>query len=514
VDGDRHPGFVLRLYLGAPVPVAVSPDAEGVGDMGEDYQEFLARKSHLCEFGGFEPVYMPDYLFDFQKHLVDWAVKKGRCALFADCGLGKTPMQLVWAKNIVRQTNNNVLILTPLAVSHQTVKEGAKFGVECYRSDDGKPKGKITVTNYERLHLFDHNDYVGVVCDESSILKSFSGSTRKAITRFMSKKSYRLLCTATAAPNDYVELGTSSEALGELNNSDMLKMFFKYLDDKGQKKENRLQAEAENIIYNNASYYQKLAYRVSQTIGQWRLKHHAVLPFWQWVSSWARACRMPSDLGFPDGDFVLPPLIEKDHVISSSSPPPGYLFCLPAKGLHEERQERRRTIIERSEYISRLVNHNESAVIWAHMNDEADMLEKIIPDAMQIAGRTPDNKKIELYEAFANGSLRVLIIKPKIGAWGLNWQHCNHVVTYVSHSYEQYYQSIRRCWRFGQKKPVCLDVISTEGEKNTLINMRKKAERANIMFESIVKEMNMHKEIKTKNIYTKKIEPPQWLQTN
>jgi hypothetical protein len=291
-------------------------------------------------------------------------------------------------------------------------------------------------------------------------------------------------------------------------------MFFKYLDDKGQKRENRLQAEAENLIYYDTSYYQKLAYRVSQTIGQWRLKHHAVRSFWQWVSSWAKACRMPSDLGFNDGSFVLPLLNEQDHIVSAIEPPPGYLFNLPAVGLHQERQERKRTIIERSEYIANLVNHDGPAVIWSHMNDEADMLEKIIPDAKQIAGRTPDERKLEIYESFANGSLRVLVIKPKIGAWGLNWQHCNHVVTYVSHSYEQYYQSIRRCWRFGQKLPVQLDVVATDGERNTLINMRKKAERAKIMFESIIKEMNMAKTINSINIYTDQVRSPSWLQAN
>lgn len=477
----------------------------------DDYQNFLKGKIHYGEFSGFDPLGIPDNLFDFQKSLTTWAIKKGRAAIFADCGLGKSFMQLVWAENIVRKTNRNVIIFTPLAVAQQTVKEGEKFGIECRKSDDGRPAGKITVTNYEKLHLFDHNDYVGVVCDESSILKSYSGATRKLITRFTIKKPYRLLCTATAAPNDYIELGTSAEALGELSYSDMLARFFKYLDDKGQKKENRLQSQADNAISNEPSYYQKLSYRVSQSIGQWRLKHHAVQEFWRWVASWARACRMPSDLGFDDGDFILPPLIEKDHVIAPSSPPPGMLFNLPAAGLHDERQERKRTLQDRCEYIASLVDHDKQAVVWCHMNDEGDTLEKIIPDAKQIAGRTPDEKKIELYQDFQNGSLRVLVIKPKIGAWGLNWQHCSHIVTCVSHSYEQYYQSIRRCWRFGQKNPVHLDVIATEGEIRVLQNMRKKSERAEIMFSELVKEMNAALSIEKKDVYTRKMEVPSWL---
>ena len=327
----------------------------------------------------------------------------------------------------------------------------------------------------------------------------------------MSKMQYRLLCTATAAPNDYVELGTSSEALGELSHSDMLRRFFKMLDDKGQKTETRLQDEAERLGQVDHNYYQKLAYRVAQTIGQWRLKHHAVQHFWRWVASWARACRMPSDLGFDDGNFKLPPLIEKDHLIIPNSPPPGHLFNVPAFGLCEEKQERRRTLDERAEYVANLVNHDRSAVIWCHMNDEGDRLAEIIPGAEQIAGITPDDRKIELYEAFASGELRKLVIKPKIGAWGLNWQHCNHVVTFASHSYEQYYQSVRRCWRFGQTRPVTLDVVATEGEARVLANMRQKAKRADAMFTALVAEMNEATRVERSNNYTQKAMVPSWL---
>jgi hypothetical protein len=476
-----------------------------------NYETFLNKKSQLGYNDGFEPNIMPDFLFDFQKSLVEWAIRKGRAALFEDCGLGKTPQQLVWAENVFRHARKPVLILTPLAVAPQTVREGAKFDIECKLSREGEVNSSIVVTNYERLHYYNPDDFSGCVCDESSILKSFNGATRKQITRFMIKMKYRLLCTATAAPNDWVELGTSSEALGELSYSEMLRRFFRQLDDKGQKGEQRKQDEAESFMEADPSYFGKLAFRVAQTIGQWRLKNHAVTQFWRWVSSWSRACRMPSDMGFDDGDFRLPPLYEKDHIIKSSTPPPGMLFNMPAFGMGEERAERRRTINERCEFVASLVNHNRPAVCWAHMNDEADLLEELIPDAEQIAGRTPDDRKIELYEAFQNGSVRVLVIKPKIGAWGLNWQHCNHIVTFASHSYEQYYQSVRRCWRFGQKNPVTLDVIATEGELRVLGNMRRKAEKADLMFQALVREMNNSERVERINEYTKKMEAPSWL---
>ncbi len=451
------------------------------------YHEFIERKSQLGGMSGFEPIWMPEFLFDFQRSLVDWALRKGRAAIFADCGLGKTAMQLVWAENVRRKTNRPVLILTPLAVAHQTEREAAKFSIEAKRSPDGKHGPEIVVTNYERLHLFDANDFAGIVCDESSILKAFTGARRKQITRFMSKMVYRLLCTATAAPNDYVELGNSSEALGELSYSDMLKRFFQQLD-----------------------YFKKLAYRVAQTIGQWRLKHHAVTHFWRWVASWARACRMPSDLGFSDDGFDLPALNERDHVITPDSPPDGFLYNMPAVGMGEERAERRRTMDQRCEFVAGLVDHNRSAVVWCQMNDEADRLEEVIAGAKQVAGRTPDERKIELYEDFAAGNLRVLIIKPKIGAFGLNWQHCNHVVTFASHSYEQYYQSVRRCWRFGQKNPVDLDVIATEGEIRVLGNMRQKAKKADLMFDALVREMNNATRVIRSNT-SAAMEVPAWL---
>jgi len=475
-----------------------------------NYDEFIFKKSQSERNYGFDPIELPRNMFDFQSSLTAWAIKQGRSAIFADCGLGKSLMQLAWADNVVRHTNKPVLILTPLAVANQTINEAGKFGFDACYSRDGKHAGGIVVTNYERLHHFSSSEFIGVVCDESSILKNFAGQRRKLITRFMAKLPYRLLCTATAAPNDYVELGTSSEALGELSHSDMLKRFFRQFDDKGQKFEAAKQLDAERLIEHDPSYYQKLAYRVAQSIGQWRLKHHAVTHFWRWIASWAKACRMPSDLGFDDGEFVLPGITSSDHIIEVP-PADGMLFSVPAKGMGEERAERKRTLTERCEFAANLVNHDRPAVIWCHMNQEGDLLESIIPDALQIAGKTSDEQKIERYEAFANKQLRVLVIKPKIGAWGLNWQHCNHVVEFATHSYEQHYQGLRRCYRFGQNEVVHNDVIATEGEVRVLQNMRRKANQADMMFKHLVEQMHNAQRVERCDDFTQEMEVPTWL---
>lgn len=460
-----------------------------------DYQTFLERKSQAGAMSGFAPVVSHDALFDFQVALLDWSVRKGCGAIFADCGMGKTFMQLMWAQNVIVHTNRPVLVLTPLAVGPQTVAEAHTFGIDAVRSRDGAWTGgaRIVVTNYEKLHLFAPSDFAGVVCDESSILKHFTGATQKAVTRFLLKTPYRLLCTATAAPNDYIELGTSAEALGELGYSDMLSRFFKQDDNKPHRLEDIKRWQKDQIANKGATgkdMFAKLSFRVSQNIGQWRLKGHAVTPFWRWVASWARACRKPSDLGFDDGRFCLPPLVERDHVVIPNRPPDGMLFTPVAVGLRDEREERRRTLDERVALVARLVDHREPAVVWCHLNIEGDALVRAIPGARQVKGADSDDEKEEAYRAFASGETRVLVIKPKIGAFGLNWQHCAHVVTFASHSYEQYYQSVRRCWRFGQTRPVVVDIISTEGEQHVRANMTRKAEAADKMFTALVQHMH------------------------
>lgn len=478
-----------------------------------NYAKFIDAKSQLTRDSGFKPKKLTDKLFPFQKHIVETACRHGRSALFADCGLGKSICELSWGEQVVRKTNKPVLLLTPIAVGAQMIREAEKFGIEAKRSRHGESdKSKcIWVTNYEQLQKFNPSDFSGIICDESSILKSLGGTTQKQITRFASKLQYRLMATATPSPNDYVELGTTSEAIGELNNSEMLKRFFRQLDDKGQKQATKQQEEAEKLIAQDPNYFKKLAYRVSQTIGQWRLKNHAVKDFWRWVASWSQACRKPSDLGFSDDGFILPPLNEVDHIVIPDTPPPGFLFNMPAVGLRGEREERTRTLQTRCEFVANLVAHDKPAVVWCHSNAEGDLLEELIPDAKQVSGRTPDDEKIEIYEAFSGLTQRVVIIKPKIGAWGLNWQHCNHVVTFASHSYEQHYQAVRRCWRFGQANPVRVDVIATEGEERVLQNMRKKAEKAELMFTALVAAMHDSERIDYANNYQKKVTVPSWL---
>jgi len=454
-----------------------------------EYDSFIDRKSQLDTAYGFDPVWMPEFLYDFQKAIVDWAVKRGRAAIFADCGLGKTPMQLVWAENIIRYTNKPVLILTPLAVSQQTIREAEKFGIEAERCVDGKIIGgkKIIITNYERLHYFSRDQFSGVVCDESSILKSFNGARKNEITDFMKKLPYRLLCTATAAPNDYIELGTSSEALGELGYMDMLTRFFK--NDQNTNNPNRL--------WDGSG---------------WRLKAHAEQHFWRWICSWARAIRHPSDIGYDDGRFILPKLIENEHIVEVLSLPEGRLFALPAVGLKEQRDERRRSIQERCERVAKIAASTHHPIVcWCHLNNEGDVLEEMITDSKQISGSDCDENKEEKFIAFSSGQLRVLVIKPKIGAWGLNWQHCSHMTFFPSHSYEQYYQGVRRCWRFGQKKPVTVDIVTTEGEQGVKKNLVRKSLAADKMFSELVSHVNDALKIERENFQKIKTEVPSWL---
>lgn len=464
-----------------------------------DYAEFLAQKAQSSAFAGFDPVWMPDFLFDFQRALVEWLLRKGKSACFADCGLGKGPIALVWAENVVRKTNRPVLIVTPLAVGYQLIRDAEqKFGIECARVIDGKvPSGaRIIVTNYERLHLFRPADFAGVVCDESSILKNFDGATKALVTEFLRTLDYRLLCTATAAPNDYIELGTSSEALGELGHMDMLARFFK----------NDQNTSKARVYLNGGQDFSR-----AREAAKWRFKGHAEAHFWRWVCSWARAVRRPSDLGFEDGRFILPPLEEVEHLVHARTRRNGFLFDLPAVGLHEEREERRRTITERCEKIAELVTHNEQALVWCHLNAEGNLLEKLIPGALQVQGADSDDEKEARLLAFADGELRCLVTKPKIGAWGLNLQRCAHVASFPSHSYEQYYQGIRRCLRFGQERPVRSDLVATEGEHGIMENMKHKARAADRMFSALVLHMNEAEHVERSVEHTKEVEVPEWL---
>lgn len=452
-----------------------------------DYLDFIYSKQQLKNMNGFKPVFMPDCLFDFQGDLVDHAINQGRSAIFADCGMGKTLIELVYAENVARHTGGNVLILTTCAVAQQIQQEGVKFDIKVTRCHKGEV-GRITVCNYERLHLLNPFDFKAVICDESSILKNFKGKTRLDITIFMRKVQYRLLATATPSPNDFIELGTSSEVLGYMGHMDMLNKFFK------------------NDMNNSSTG------RIGGEVIKWRLKGHAKKAFWQWVASWSRAVRKPSDLGYDDGNFILPDLTEVEHIVEAKKLADGMLFALPAVGMKEQREERSRSVEERCEKAASLINPTgDYAIAWCHMNNEGDYLEKMIPDSVQVSGKDSDERKEQKLMDFANGNIRVLVTKPVIGAWGLNLQHCNHMTSFPSHSFEQYYQAIRRCWRFGQKRPVKVDIITTEGEHRVLANLQRKAQQADEMFSHLIENMNSAIKIDNTKHFNKKMGVPSWL---
>lgn len=448
------------------------------------YRDFLDRKSQIGGDHGFAPVFLPSFLFDFQASLVDWAVRKGSAAIYADCGLGKTPMQLTWSQNVVEKENGRVLVLTPLSVARQTVEEGEKFGIAAERAwGASRPSARIHVTNYEQLHHFDPDDYDGVVCDESSIIKSFDGVRKGEITAFMRKIKFRLLCTATAAPNDYIELGTSSEALGHLGYMDMLSRFFR--NDKD-------------------------SLHPAFIGSDWRLKPHAERDFWRWMASWARACRRPSDLGFDDRHFVLPKLIEREHLLDSPIPP-GELFHVPTRTLAEQRFDTRDTIQARCEQAAELHARPGAGIAWCNLNAEGDLLTSLIPGAVQVGGADPDERKDEVFTAFRHGQVDKLVTKPKIAAFGMNWQHCRHMTEFPTHSFEQYYQLVRRCWRFGQTGDVEVDSITTAGQVGVLANRNRKAAACDEMFDRLVAAMNNALRIERQNTFHEIEQVPQWL---
>lgn len=442
-------------------------------------ETLLESKRHAYADAGFKPVFMPDKLFPFQSALVEWAVRKGRAAIFADCGLGKSVMQMAFAQNIVQKTNGRVLVLTPLAVAPQMVREAAKFGIEACRSNDGKGTAKIITTNYERLHYFDPNDFDGIICDESGILKNHSGATRNAVIAFAKRVKYRLLATATPAPNDVTELGNSVEALSIMRRVDMLARYF--------------------------------VHDASDT-GNWRLKGHATAAFWRFVSSWARAVRHPRDVGFDQDGYDLPPMQMHMHKLKSA-PLPGELFATVAIGLKNQRIERRETIEERCQQVADLATSDDAQfVAWCSLNDEADMMTRMIPGAVNLSGSDSDDEKEEKVDAFSRGQIRTLITKPKICSHGVNWQTCHRTSFFPSHSHEQFYQSVRRFWRFGQQNTVDVHIVTTEAESAVFENLKRKENEATAMFAEIVASMAQYHEAETETYQpTKPISLPSWL---
>ena len=419
-----------------------------------EYDDFILNKAQLSGNFGFDPIWLPDRLFDFQKHITEWGLKKGRAAYYADTGLGKTIIQLVTAENIVRHTNGNVLILTPLAVAFQFVKEAKTIDMDIYHSKDGTIKSKITVTNYERLHYFDSKDFEGVILDESSILKNFDGAYKTQITEFMRKIKYRYLSTATPSPNDFIELGTSSEALGYLGYMDMLSRYF-------SNKENTSKP---------------------QDIGtKWDLKPHARDAFFKWVNSWSISIKKPSDLGFSDERYVLPELIKNYHSVRNESSltieGQMQMFNMTARTMTEVREEQKATIPQRCEKAAEL-SEGKTSVYWTNFNRESELLNQLDHDAVEIKGSMNIDKKEEILLAFADGEIKRIITKPKMTSFGLNWQHCNHTVYFPTWSYEQMYQLIRRFWRFGQKRPVTVDAVFSDGQKRVLETLELKTKKS------------------------------------
>lgn len=398
---------------------------------------------------------MTDGLFDHQKALVRWALRKGRCAIFADTGLGKTLMQLEWARHV--STAGKVLILAPLAVAEQTVAEAARFGISVTYRKRPDPGDRIVITNYERLSAFNPSDYAGVVLDESSILKSFTGKTRNAIIEAFSMTPFRLACTATPAPNDHTELGNHSEFLGIKSRVEML---------------------AEYFVHDGGSTQ------------NWRLKGHAVDSFWRWVCTWAAVVKRPSDLGFDDAGYNLPPLRMHEHVIAvnhSDAHRAGFLFAPAATALNDQRAVRRETTEKRVETAAKVVSGSGMSLIWCELNREADAATAVIPGAVQVKGSDDPETKAERLLGFANGDIRILVTKPSIAGFGMNFQRCSRMVFLgASHSYEQTYQAVRRCWRFGQTSAVDAHVIRAETESAIVANFRRKEADAERLAEEMV----------------------------
>ena len=453
-----------------------------------NYDDFIKSKAHKGSEYGIECKWLPDDMFDYQKYVTEYALKKGRCAVFLDTGLGKTLIELTIAYNYIKHTNKPVLIITPLAVAFQFIKEAEKFGIDdIMYSKDGKYTTKIVVCNYERLDKFNSGDFDCVILDESSILKNFEGSIKTQVTAFLRKVQYRYLFTATPSPNDFIELGTSSEALGYLGYMEMLSRFF---------------ANNENNI------------RPQEIACKWYLKPHAYEDFFGWVSSWSISMRKPSDLGFSDDLFVLPELKTNYHSVKNDKNwcINGQLlaFGIMAKTMSEIREEQKMTIENRCNKAVELANNHDISVYWCNFNEEGDLLEKLDKTAIQIQGGMNLDKKEEILLAFADGQIKKLITKPKMTAFGLNWQHCNHTVYFPTWSYEQYYQAIRRFWRFGQKKEVICDLVHSDGQKRVIDALLMKTEKAIKLFDKLNTTINSSFEIK-KTEFDKNIILPSFL---
>ena len=426
-----------------------------------NYQEFLESKkiSDLCAGHEVPLEEINPQLFDFQRVLVRWALGRGRAALFADTGLGKTAMQVEWAAKVNQYLNRPVLILAPLSVAHQTVREAATFGreVRYHRRQPEDPQG-IIITNYEMMDSFDFSAFGGVVLDESSILKAHDGKTRTAILEACAKVPYRLSCTATPSPNDFMELGNQAEFVGVMSREEMLAMFFTH--DGGD-------------------------------TAKWRLKGHGEIKFWEWLATWVVVIRKPSDIGFDDSRYDLPPLNIHEHIIKSDRVPEGQLFSLPAVSLAEQRESKRASLESRVKATAELINgDSEPWLVWCHMNAESDALDVAIENAVTVSGSDSIEHKERTMDGFTDGAVHILVSKPSICGFGMNWQHCNRMAFVgIDHSFESFYQAIRRCWRFGQTRPVDVHVFLSEEEVPILENLKRKEAQHNEISARMVEHM-------------------------
>ena len=429
-----------------------------------DYQEFLQKKKVIDTPTGLKDIpKLNAKMKPFQHDITSWALRRGRACIFADCGMGKTLMQLEWARSIP----GNVLIFAPLAVAEQTIREGEKFGINGIQySDDGKPRGKITITNYERIEKFNPEDYNGIVLDESSIIKAFTGKYRTELIENWTCVPFRLACTATPAPNDFMELGNHAEFVGAMTRTEMLSMFF--VHDGGE-------------------------------TSKWRLKGHAESEFWEWVCSWAVMIQKPSDLGYADDGYILPKLTTKQITVQTEKADEGFLFAMEAQTLSERIRARRNSIEDRAQEVAKLVNGStDQWIVWCNLNSEGDAITSMVDGAVQVSGADTNERKIQAARDFVSGKIRVLVSKVSIFGYGLNLQNCHKAVFFgLSDSYEDYYQAIRRCWRFGQINPVDCFIVTADTEGAVVLNIQRKENDARKMALEMVKNMST---INTKNI--------------
>ena len=425
-----------------------------------DYEQFVANKRRAEVATGHNPGSLNEHLFDFQHAIVSWAVRRGRAAIFADTGLGKTLMQLSWADEVASHTQGIVLVLAPLAVSEQTIEQGATFGIDVRRVPQGGSPDTpgVWITNYERMDAIDFTTLHGLVLDESSILKAHDGKTRQRIIDAAQGIPYRLSCTATPSPNDFEELGNQCEFLGVMTRTEMLATYF--VNDTGD-------------------------------TGTWRLKGWGASKFWEWMGTWAVVLRNPSDLGFDGSRYELPPLQYFEHVVETESLGDD-LFSRPAMGLAERRKAQRDSIEQRCKALADVVNAtpDEPWLIWCHLNDEADLLTQLIPGSVNVQGSDKPEDKTKNLIGFAHGDVRVLISKPRIAGFGMNWQHCARMAFVgLDDSFEKFYQAVRRCYRFGQKRSVQVHLFTAENEGQILANLKRKEVQHHEMSANMIEHM-------------------------